>query len=887
MNMQLLKKIVPLTLSAGMVLSVPALVPQAVPASLSVQAMAASKGVSWSFSKDLDDWKYGGKWAYKGKPAVAWSKDFGGTIRLDLDYSPTADQSWSEVKLEYGKVAEKPVSLAGCNVLTYDLYFNPKAMTAGSFKTKVYAKDTAGKEVINAAPDIDLGKAKDAGNGMKVVTVQVPFQPVRNAVNYLMFSIVGSNTDYKGAMYVGKVSAHYVKLPDGYVGKTAKVSRQQQVPLSELQIPAQVKLVDGKASERTAQVYAYMQGIADSKYLLYGHQNELHKKVSTLPGRSDTYDIVGDDAAVIGVDGLALTGDELDLTDAEKAAGVTYAQKLAGIIIPAGQRGAIITMSCHMPNFDVVSKKPKVNGQYDYSTYSPNVTSGDVVRRILPGGDLNPVFNGYLDKVADFAGRLQAANVPIVFRPFHENNGSWFWWGAAFCTSSEYKNLFRYTVEYLRDQKGLHNLIYAYSPNGPFASTEDYASRYPGDGFVDIAGFDIYHRDPAKGDDWMQGFDDTMKVVQQFAEEHHKLAAVTETGILVGNKGGALARTGNQRPDWFNEALHTIAPHKMAYFMTWSNFSEDNFDQPYLVTPKRGHEMVNQFIQFYNQPESVFAGQISDVSKLKVLVEPAMARDGYLTAPDAMTRILAPVTMKAKLTGSVSKVQFLLRRKDGTTATAIPASPGKGGLAEALLPEDSLSLLGATVGSVALEVDGQVTDQVPVLYNMPAPAPNPAVVDTFEHYYGDNGLLKGAYSTNCGSGCSIDLSLSTTHSEGETGLRYHYKLTKGGYAGIIKRLKGVDWSLYQGVQFWITPDGKGQKLICQLNSGGEDFEVDLTKVASGTAPQLVTIPFSQFKGKNGGRLDTAAIQHFALYCNAVGDAPVDSSFYFDDIRAVK
>ena len=759
-------------------------------------------------------------------------------------------------------------------------------MTTGSFKTKVYAKDISGKEVINAAPEIDLSKARDAGSGMKVVTVQVEFQPVKEKLNYFMFSIVGSNTDYKGAVYVGKVAAHYVKLPDGYVNKTEKVTKQQAAEPADLQTPTDVKLVDGRASERTAQMYAYLQGIADSPYVLYGHQNELHKKVSTLPGKSDTYDMVKDIAAVVGVDGLALTGDELTLTDAEKAAGVTYAEKLAGLVIPAGQKGAVITMSCHMPNFDLVAKKPKVDGRYDYSTYSPNVTSGNVVRRILPGGDLNGVYNGYLDMVADFAGRLQAADVPIIFRPFHENNGSWFWWGAAYCTSSEYKNLYRYTVEYLRDEKGLHNLLYAYSPGGPFADTADYGSRYPGDGYIDIVGFDMYHRDPAKSDDWMKGFDDTMKVVDDFAAAHHKLAAVTEAGILVGNKGGALAKTGNQRPDWFEEALQKISPHKMAYFMTWSNFSEDNFDEPYMVTSKRGHEMVNNFIRFYNDPASVFAGQIGDYGKLNVKVEPAMAKDGYLTAPDAMTRILAPTQLKAKLSGDCQKAAFVLQRKDGTAAATIPAVI-KNGCASAELSAENLAALGETVGSVALTVDGQQTDDVQVLYNMPAPAPNPALVDNFENYYGDNGLLKGSYSTNCGTGCSIDFSLSEEHAEGDTGLRYHYKIAKGGYAGIIKSLKGVDWSDYSGVQFWVKPDGKAQKLICQLNSNGEDFEVNLTNIAASTEPQLVTIPFSEFKGKNGGRLDTSAIQHFALYCNTIGDVPVESDFYFDDIHAVK
>ena len=93
-------------------------------------------------------------------------------------------------------------------------------------------------------------------------------------------------------------------------------------------------------------------------------------------------------------------------------------------------------MSCHMPNFADVAERPLVGGKYryDYTGYSPNNTSGNVVQRIVPGGDLNAVYNGYLDMVADFLAILQKNDVPVIFRPFHENNGSWFWWGAAHCT---------------------------------------------------------------------------------------------------------------------------------------------------------------------------------------------------------------------------------------------------------------------------------------------------------------------------------------------------------------------------------------------------------------------------------------------------------------------
>lgn len=539
-----------------------------------------------------------------------------------------------------------------------------------------------------------------------------------------------------------------------------------------------------------------------------------------------------------------------------------------------------------MPNFAEVAERPKVNGHYDYTGYSPNHTGGNVVRRILPGGDLRDVYTGYLDLVADFLGRMQAADVSVIFRPFHENNGSWFWWGAAHCTPSEYKNLFRTTVEYLRDEKGLHNLLYAYSPNGPIKDAADYEARYPGDAFIDITGLDIYHRDPQKQDGWMKGFDATMHVVEQFAAAHDKLAAVTETGILVGNTGGALARTGNARPDWFRETMKTIAPHKMAYFMTWSNFNEGNFDEPYLVTKKRGHEMVNNFIDFYNERSSIFAKQMPDIAAIKTKAVPAMSTYGYLTSPGATARVLSETTITARVAGEAEAAGFVLKRKDGTVVATIPATR-KNDMLTGTITKDMLAAAGQTVGAIDLVLDGKTADSVMVLFNLPAPAADPALVDDFESYYGDGGLLAAAYSTNCGTGCSAEPSLSATRNSGDAGLDFHYAIIKGGYAGIVKSLSGVDWSAYDAIQFWVTPDGKGQKLICQLNSNGEDFEVDLTELAKTTTPQLVTLPFAQFKGKNGGTFDRSAVQHFAIYCNTVGDAGVDSHMFFDDVCAVK
>lgn len=101
-----------------------------------------------------------------------------------------------------------------------------------------------------------------------------------------------------------------------------------------------------------------------------------------------------------------------------------------------------------------------------------------MANELLPGGKYNEVFNAYLDMVADYGKQVNGA---VLFRPFHENTGSWFWWGKAFCDPATYQNVFRYTVEYLRDIKGVHNFLYVYGPGSEAKTLADYAERYPGD----------------------------------------------------------------------------------------------------------------------------------------------------------------------------------------------------------------------------------------------------------------------------------------------------------------------------------------------------------------------------------------------------------------------
>ena len=184
-----------------------------------------------------------------------------------------------------------------------------------------------------------------------------------------------------------------------------------------------------------------------------------------------------------------------------------------------------------MPNFTSAKIKDNGDGTYDFFDCNFNESkdlSGDSLKKILPEGEKNKVFTAYLDTIATYANKLQESNIPVIFRPLHENTGGWFWWGTG-NTAESYKSLYAYTREYL-ESKGVHNMLYVYSPNGPLETEAEYMSRYPGDAYVDILAFDYYNdfnTYPAEADtSFFDHLDQTCQVVSSLAKQHNKLAAI-------------------------------------------------------------------------------------------------------------------------------------------------------------------------------------------------------------------------------------------------------------------------------------------------------------------------------------------------------------------------
>ena len=340
-----------------------------------------------------------------------------------------------------------------------------------------------------------------------------------------------------------------------------------------------------------------------SDHILLGHQNAGHIGVSvdTFDGSSsDIKNLTGKQPAVAGIDTLSFYGYEGQMDD------------LIKVVKQLHKDNVIITLSAHMPNFSLGGK--------EFYDYSPNITEGNVGTRILPGGDLNTKYRRFLDDIAQFAaGCIDIAGdpIPMIFRPFHECNGDWFWWGSSAMSDEDFITLYRYTADYLRDECGIRSFVYAYSPNGLFRDEKELLKRYPGDEYVDIVGMDLYHDRPCEGDGFFEKAASSLEILHSFCQDRGKISAWSEAGLrtLDSAEGGyyeGLAPEGNTMKDWFTRLLSMLegieAGRRLSYILFWANFSATQFWVPYVKDGKR-HEMCDGFIRFCNSGMIKLAGE--------------------------------------------------------------------------------------------------------------------------------------------------------------------------------------------------------------------------------------------------------------------------------------
>lgn len=842
-------------------------------------------------------------------------------LQVTLDYSANAASTWSEAKVTFTPADAADIS--SYNQLSVDFIYPDEL---DGTKMKFFADG-----IINKDTTVDESTAEDLGNGMKKVTVSMGFSPVSTPLSSFTIGIIGYQTSFKGNVYLDNLVLSQKNEAEDFVKITETPGAGTVANISNS--ISSIKMTDTNADDSAKALFTYLSALSENDQVLFGHQNDVSRSVNANAALGDVYDITGSVSGIFGLDSLALTGSEAGGTDAESALANSIAYSKT-----AAQNGALITLSTHMPNFTSAKIKKNADGTYDFFECNFNEAkdlSNNSAEQILPGGEYNEVFNAYLDIIAEYANALAEDDIPVIFRPLHENTGSWFWWGATNSVET-YKSLFRYTRDYLESQ-GVHNMLYVYSPNGPLTSEEEYLTRYPGDEYVDIVAFDYYddyNTYPATSDgSYFTNLDKTCQVVSSFAQKRGKIAAISECGVRVmkadGSDNEGLLVKGNPvreevtGTNWYQKVNDIARENNMPYYLVWANFSDTNFYVPYKYDDTYGQEMINEFIAYYNSADSIFGNGTNFYNNITALagknVENYTNPYGYMVYPFEMATILDGTELRAVLRNA-SNVEFVIENKAADKKVTLEAKP-KGGVVRAekaavlsnvkaastgaityaaMLDKATLDSLGKTdTATITLYADGVVISELTNVSLGKEKDKAPAnVIEDFDYYSGSNGLLDANYSENSAAGCSSEFVLDETHkNDGTYGGAFNYTLSTTGsevWTGRIKsNLTSNDFSSYNALEMWVQPDGKGQKLVIQLTDGsGEEFEVYLTNFVKGTKAQYVTVPFSSFTGKNGGTLDTSSIQKFAVWCNSIvpdghsGSWEVDSTIYFDGIKAV-
>ena len=301
-----------------------------------------------------------------------------------------------------------------------------------------------------------------------------------------------------------------------------------------------------------------------SKGYMFGHQDDPFYGLTWeyQADSSDVKNVCGDWPAVMGFE---LGG--IEMGDAKNLDSVPFT-RMAEEIIKHYQRGGIVTISWHPRNPVTTIEGGGNAGQKFPEGTAWDVSDTTVVRSVLPEGEKHELFLTWMRRVADFLDQLKTDDgqrIPVIFRPWHENTGSWFWWGEKLCTADEYKGLWNLLQDYL-DGRGFDNLLWAYSPGmAPNLDEAKYLERYPGDDRISLVGIDGYQW--GSKEDFVAQLDMNLAMLTKFAKDRGKIAALTECGLK-----------NLTDPTWWTQTLTPVLDkYDISYFLVWRNYNKEWF----------------------------------------------------------------------------------------------------------------------------------------------------------------------------------------------------------------------------------------------------------------------------------------------------------------------
>jgi mannan endo-1,4-beta-mannosidase len=350
-------------------------------------------------------------------------------------------------------------------------------------------------------------------------------------------------------------------------------------------------LSDKKSTTETKILYKNLIELSN-KAILFGHQDDLAYGVNWKyeAGRSDIKDVTGDYPAVYGWD-IAGLEKKSDLN----IDGIPF-DKMKQYIIDGHSRGGIITISWHMDN--------PLTDKNAWDTTPKSLVSA------LPGGKNHEKFKSWLDEGVKFISTLKdkyGKPIPILFRPYHELTGNWFWWCKNNANPEEFKSLWKFTFDYFQ-AKGVHNLIYIYN-TADFKNKAEFLEYYPGTDYVDVLSFDNYQsNDPTKDNSFIESCQRKFKIMDEVTKEQNKIMAFAETGYeaIPYDKW------------WTNTLMKAIGDYKISYVLVWRNHGwQESEKKMHYYAPYKGQTSEKDFVDFYNLNQILFEKEAAKANLYK------------------------------------------------------------------------------------------------------------------------------------------------------------------------------------------------------------------------------------------------------------------------------
>lgn len=201
------------------------------------------------------------------------------------------------------------------------------------------------------------------------------------------------------------------------------------------------------------------------------------------------------------------------------------------------QMGSIVTLCWHAvpPTADEPITFQPLPGSDSTALASVqgNLTDQQFEDLFTPGTTIYNQWIAQVDEIAKFLKQLQVAKVPVLWRPYHEMNGDWFWWGGRHEGQYTTERLYRQIFDRMVKHHQLDNLIWMWSVDRPSEVGREFYRYYPGDQYLDIVSLDVY------GSDFKQSYYDGLKDLAK-----GKPLALGEVG------GPPSLEVLDQQPDW-------------------------------------------------------------------------------------------------------------------------------------------------------------------------------------------------------------------------------------------------------------------------------------------------------------------------------------------------